>query len=125
MTAIEQLTFLLKITALILLIMIAVAVLQRARADDHVIRPDCWEENRGGQVYRHCDVHRPEARQPAARPPVYADGGSAAVSGLLRLCARAAGAAALSCISAAAAVLLADAWLHVRLWSIPILDPVT
>jgi hypothetical protein len=41
---IEQLTFLLKIAALILLIMITVAALQRARADGHVIKPDCWEE---------------------------------------------------------------------------------
>jgi hypothetical protein len=56
-----------------LLLLGALAIASPALADDHVIRPDCWEENVGSEVHRHCDVPR-TARPPAARPPVYADG---------------------------------------------------
>lgn len=38
-----------------------------AYADDHMIRPTCWEENKDGQIYRHCEVNRPPSPQP---PPV-------------------------------------------------------
>jgi hypothetical protein len=43
-----------------------------AFADDHVIKPTCWEENINGQVQRHCEVKRADApaapRTPAQRP---------------------------------------------------------
>jgi hypothetical protein len=40
-------------------------------ADDHMIRPHCWEENKDGNVYRHCDVDRPTrpSAPPQVRPP--------------------------------------------------------
>lgn len=56
-----------------------------ARADDHMIRPTCWEENKGDHVERHCSVNGKDpavrAPQPAAQaprpssspPPVVAD----------------------------------------------------
>jgi len=31
------------------------------KADDHVIRPTCWEENKGDHVERHCEVIRPNS----------------------------------------------------------------
>ena len=47
-----------------------------AYADDHVIRPDCWEENVNGEVHRHCEVKRdaPKTAQPQQPPtqrPLY------------------------------------------------------
>jgi hypothetical protein len=44
------------------------------RADDHMIRPTCWEENHNGTVERHCEVKRddaPKPAQPPARRPLY------------------------------------------------------
>lgn len=38
-----------------------------AYADEHVIRPTCWEENVGGVPQRHCQVNRPG--NPAGAPP--------------------------------------------------------
>jgi hypothetical protein len=41
-----------------------------ALADDHMIRPSCWEENKGDHVERHCSVNGadPAVRSPAPRP---------------------------------------------------------
>jgi hypothetical protein len=41
-----------------------------ALANNHVIKPDCWEENHNGQVIRHCEVN-PNAQTvvPQASPP--------------------------------------------------------
>jgi hypothetical protein len=46
---------------------IVAASASSAFADDHVIRPQCWEENKDGQLYRHCEVHR-DARAPSSVP---------------------------------------------------------
>jgi hypothetical protein len=40
-----------------------------ALADDHVIRPDCWEENHAGVVERHCEVRRPDPPRAATSSP--------------------------------------------------------
>jgi hypothetical protein len=37
-----------------------------AWADEHMIRPTCWEENVDGVMQRHCSVNRPTQ---AAKPP--------------------------------------------------------
>jgi hypothetical protein len=50
-------------------IIIALAGIASAHADDHVIRPQCWEENVNGQVQRHCEVKRADAPKPAQQPP--------------------------------------------------------
>jgi hypothetical protein len=50
-----------------------------ALADDHVIRPTCWEENVNGVPQRHCEVIRdsksppvvPQPRQAYVPPPEY------------------------------------------------------
>jgi hypothetical protein len=39
-----------------------------ALANNHMIKPDCWEENSNGQVIRHCDVNH--ASPPAQEPPL-------------------------------------------------------
>jgi hypothetical protein len=47
---------------------VAVIILTSARADDHMIRPQCWEENLGnGQVGRHCAVPGTPMPSPQAR----------------------------------------------------------
>jgi hypothetical protein len=64
-----------------------------ALANNHMIKPDCWEENHNGQVFRHCEVNPnaqtvapqaspPEQEPPLAAPPAPGYRGSAA----LRLC---------------------------------------
>jgi hypothetical protein len=45
-----------------------------ACADDHIIKPTCWEENVGGVPQRHCEVHRDTRVAPAPAPtqrPLY------------------------------------------------------
>jgi hypothetical protein len=37
-------------------------------ADDHVIRPTCWDENVNGEVHHHCEVQRPQRPQTAQVP---------------------------------------------------------
>lgn len=55
--------------------LVLVLVLQTyARADDHMIRPQCWEENDHGVVKRHCAVAgagqpAPQASPQAPQPP--------------------------------------------------------
>jgi hypothetical protein len=49
---------------------LAVLVTLPALADDHMITPQCWEENKDGQVYRHCEVHR-DARDKSSVPAPY------------------------------------------------------
>jgi hypothetical protein len=46
------------------------AIALPAIADDHMIRPQCWEENKGDHVERHCSVNGadPAVRTPAPRP---------------------------------------------------------
>jgi hypothetical protein len=44
-----------------------------ALADDHMIRPQCYEENVNGEVHRHCEVNRPNK---AAPPHVRNDAGA-------------------------------------------------
>jgi hypothetical protein len=39
-----------------------------ALADDHVIRPQCWEENVNGEIHRHCEVHRDVPGKSASVP---------------------------------------------------------
>lgn len=54
-------------TGAVLLIMCsAVAMCVTARGDDHVIRPQCWDENVNGTVQHHCQVLRNDAA-PAPR----------------------------------------------------------
>jgi hypothetical protein len=38
-----------------------------AHADDHVIRPQCWDENVNGEVHHHCEVQRPQSAQVPGR----------------------------------------------------------
>jgi hypothetical protein len=40
-----------------------------AHADDHMIRPTCWEENHNGVVERHCEVIRPGQSHSTPIPP--------------------------------------------------------
>jgi len=50
------------------LLLIALALTATpAIADDHMIRPTCWEEKIGEQINRHCEVNRPQT-QAAPRP---------------------------------------------------------
>jgi hypothetical protein len=58
---------------------IVAASASSAFADDHTIRPQCWDENVNGEIHHHCDVHRnappPSEIQPGGKPappPAYA-----------------------------------------------------
>jgi hypothetical protein len=56
----------------------AIMMCSSASADEHMIRPTCWEENVNGEVHRHCEVQRepspsvsavPEPSQAIPQPP--------------------------------------------------------
>jgi hypothetical protein len=47
-----------------------IILMTAAHADDHVIRPNCWDENVNGEVHRHCAVHRPQAAAAPSQPSV-------------------------------------------------------
>jgi hypothetical protein len=48
-------------------------VSHNARADDHVIRPNCWDENVNGETQHHCEVNRPHRVAPPNHSPPAAD----------------------------------------------------
>jgi len=49
------------------LALVSLLLATAAQADDHMIRPTCWEENVNGVVHRNCAVNRPPSPQ-AGRP---------------------------------------------------------
>jgi hypothetical protein len=53
------------------MVIATIIMMTAAKAAERTIKPDCWEENKGGQVIRHCEVHRPQtAAVPNVGPPV-------------------------------------------------------
>lgn len=46
------------------LLLVGVMLASPALADDHVIKPQCWDENVNGTVQRHCEVQRNAQERP-------------------------------------------------------------